>query len=143
MPSNNLYLGVSEPEKVGDYLLALDHPLLEIVRSLRSIILEIDPELGEGIFWNAPTFYYTGFLPPFDAKTYKRYIVGFVFNKKDSIRLVFLNGASVHNHGEILEGNYTDGRRLAVFKTKEEVSKKRESLQLIIKELIEKLRSEV
>ena len=121
MPINNLALGVSEPEKVTAFLENFEHPLLKLIHYLRALILQTDPHIGEGIYWNAPTFYYTGPLAPFEAKTYKRYIACFVFNKKDCVRLVFLKGSIVYNHGNILEGTYTDGRRIAVFKSLEEL----------------------
>ena len=57
---NNLALGISEPEKVDAFMQTLDHPLKEIVIYLRQFIMSIDKNIGEGIYWNAPTFYYTG-----------------------------------------------------------------------------------
>ena len=38
----------------------MTHPLAKIVESLRKIILSTDPEVGEEIKWNAPTFLYSG-----------------------------------------------------------------------------------
>src|SRR5690349_13053331 len=73
---NALYAGISETEKVDTFMDALKHPLHDVAEGLRKIILGTDKSIGEGIFWNAPTFYYTGELKPFDPKTYKRYLVG-------------------------------------------------------------------
>ena len=133
---NNLALGISEPEKVDAFMQTLDHPLKEIVIYLRQFIMSIDKNIGEGIYWNAPTFYYTGEMAPFDAKEYKRYIVGFVFNKKDCIRMVFLKGANAIDKTNILEGDYADGRRLATFNSIDDVKAKEKSLEEIIKQLL-------
>lgn len=134
--TNNLYNGVSEPDKVSHFLKELDHPLLDVVFRLREIILSADAAVGEGIYWNAPTFFFTGSLEPFDPKSYKRYLVGFNFYQKDCIRLVFLNGGSVKSHYGILKGDYEDGRRIASFGSLDEVNANSEALQHILKELI-------
>ena len=91
---NNLAKGISEPEKVNDFIKALNHPFKDVAICLRSVILSADKNIGEGIYWNAPTFYFTGKMKPFNVKEYKRFIVGYVFNRKDCLRLVFLGGAS-------------------------------------------------
>jgi hypothetical protein len=92
---NNLTLGISETNVVDAYMQTLQHPLADVAAYIRQLILSFDKTIGEGIYWNVPTFYYTGTMPAFNPKEYKRYIVGFVFNKKDCIRLVFLRGADV------------------------------------------------
>ena len=132
----NLTLGVSEPEKVDQFMNALMHPMKDIVLYVRQAILSVDKEIGEGIYWNAPTFYFTGKMKPFDAKEYKRYIAGFVFNRQDCIRMVFLQGAKVTDKAGILEGDYKDGRRLVVFKSLADVKSKETEFKQIIKELV-------
>lgn len=136
---NNLAAGVSEPENVNDFIKALNHPFKDVVVYLRNAILSVDKNIGEGIYWNAPTFYFTGKMKPFHAKEYKRFIVGFVFNRKDCLRLVFLRGASATDKSGILEGDYKDGRRLAVFASMADAKKKGPALKSIIKELVKKI----
>ena len=108
----------------------------DIMVHLRSFILKIDKNIGEGIFWNAPTFYFTGKMKPFDPKLYKRYIVGFNFFKQDAVRLIFLQGADAKDPKGILEGDYTDGRRIISLKSMEEVKKYEKELKKIIMQLI-------
>ncbi|HPV57357.1 MAG TPA: DUF1801 domain-containing protein, partial [Tenuifilaceae bacterium] len=129
---NNLALGISEPEKVDEFMNHLNHPLMDVVKYLRKIILSTDVSIGEGIYWNAPTFYYTGKMEPFEPKEYKRYLVGFVFNKQDCVRLVFLRGGQIEDESGLLEGDYKDGRRLATFKNIEEVKNKESALKTIL-----------
>jgi hypothetical protein len=133
---NDLAAGISQPQVVDDFLHTLKHPLLDVSKQLRSTILGIDKQIGEGIFWNAPTFYYTGKMKPFEPKTYKRYIVGFNFFKQDCIRLIFLRGADASDPKEILEGDYKDGRRLVSIISYADLKKKEPELKKIIKQLV-------
>ncbi|MBS4063832.1 MAG: DUF1801 domain-containing protein [Chitinophagaceae bacterium] len=135
----NLTLGISEPEKVDEFMKNLKHPMKNSVAFIRSVILSADKRIGEGIYWNAPTFYFTGEMKPFDPKEYKRYIAGFVFNKQDCIRMVFLQGASVTDKSQILEGDFKDGRKLVVFDSFEDVKRKEADLKKVVKELIKQM----
>ncbi len=123
----------SEPEKVDAYMKVLKHPLADVVEALRRIILKTDPEIGEEIKWNAPTFFCKGEMAPSDPKKYKRYIVVFNLFKKDCIRLVFPSGARVGDASGLLEGDYADGRRLALFSSMNEVRSKQTRLQQVIR----------
>lgn len=131
--------GISEPEIVDDFLKKLDHPLKPIVEYLRTVIVSADKSIGEGIYWNAPTFYYTGKMKPFEPKEYKRYIVGFNFYKQDSLRLIFLRGADAADPKGLLTGNFKDKRKLASFQNIEQAKKAEADLVKIIKDLITKI----
>jgi hypothetical protein len=111
----------------------LKHPLADVVQALRQIILKTDSEIGEEIKWNAPTFFYTGEMAPFNPKEYKRYIIVFNLFRKDCIRLVFPSGAKVGDRSGLLEGDYADGRRLALFSNMDEVRLKKTGLQQVIR----------
>ena len=124
---------LSEPDKVDAYMKALKHPLVKVVEALRKIILNADKEVGEEVKWNAPTFFYTGKMKPFNPKEYKRYIIVFNLFKKDCIRLVFPSGAKIKDTKGLLEGDYADGRRLAMFSSIAEVKAKEKDLQKAIK----------
>jgi hypothetical protein len=123
----------SEPDKVEGYIQKLKHPLVEVVKALRRIILSTDGEIGEEIKWNAPTFFYAGEMGPFNPKEYKRYIVVFNLYQRDCIRLVFPSGAKVKDTSGLLDGDYADGRRLAMFYDLNDVKSKEKALQRIIK----------
>jgi hypothetical protein len=129
----------SEPEKVDAFMQALKHPLANVVETIRKIILSTDREIGEEIKWNAPTFFYSGEMKPFNPKEHKRYLVVFNLYQKDCIRLVFPSGARVNDKSGLLEGDYLDGRRLALFHNMEEVKSKKAALQSVIKKWLETL----
>jgi len=122
----------SEPEKVDAYMAKLKHPLTNVVADLRKIIVSTNKEIGQEIKWNAPTLFYAGKMKPTDPKKYLRYIVVFNLYKKDCIRLVFPCGAKVKDTSGLLEGDYPDGRRLAMFYSPEDVRVKTKTLRAII-----------
>src|SRR5580704_2092725 len=122
----------SEPEKVDAYMAKLQHPLAKVVEDLRQIILSTDKEIGEEIKWNAPTFFYAGKMKPTNPKEYRRYIVVFNLFRKDCIRLVFPSGAKVKDASGLLEGDYADGRRLAMLQGSQDVKSKAKSLRAVI-----------
>lgn len=123
----------SEPEKVDAYMGKLKHPLTKVVEGLRQIILSTHKEIGEEIKWNAPTFFYSGKMKPTNPKEYRRYIVVFNLYQKDCIRLVFPSGAKVGDKSGLLEGDYADGRRLAMFYSVKDVKSKEKDLRAVIR----------
>lgn len=129
----------SEPEKVDAYIKRLKHPLKDVVVSLRKIILEADPEIGEEIKWNAPTYFYIGPMEQADPKLYKRYLIVFNLFKKDCIRLVFWGGGKVKDKSGFLQGNYADGRRLALFHSLDDVKVNKKRLHDALKQQLKHL----
>jgi hypothetical protein len=122
----------SEPAKVDTYMSKLKHPLAKVVEDLRQIILSTHKEIGEEIKWNAPTFFYAGKMKPTTPKEYRRYIVVFNLFRQDCIRLVFPSGARVKDASGLLEGDYADGRRLAMFYSSRDVKSKEKALRAVI-----------
>ena len=104
-----------------------------MVEAIRQLILTADKQVGEQIKWNSPSFFYTGEMKPFDPKEYKRDLV--VVNVRKGVALlVFPTGAGIKDTTGILEGNYTDGRRMITFRNMEEIKAKGKDLQKVVKE---------
>ena len=123
---------LSDQEQVSEHIAKLEPEFGKIIEAIRQIILSTSSEIGERIKWNNPSFYYTGEMKPFDPKEYKRDII--VLNlHKNRIMLVFPSGAKVNDTSGLLEGNYSDGRKLAIFKDMKDVKSKEQLLQNIIK----------
>ena len=122
----------SEPEKIDAYMTTLKHPLANVVADLRRIILATHKEIGEEIKWNAPAFFYAGKMKPTNPKEYRRYIVVFNLFKQDCIRLVFPGGAKLKDTSGLLEGDYADGRKLAMFYSSQDVKSKEKALRAVI-----------
>ena len=138
-PKNEEMTKPSEPDMVDAYMKKLRHPRADVVAALREMILRTDKEIGEEIKWNAPTFFYAGEMRPSDPKKYKRYLVVFNLYKKDCIRLVFPSGAKVKDTSGLLEGEYADGRRLAMFYDLKDVKAKEKALQGVIRKWLQLL----
>jgi hypothetical protein len=117
------------------FIQKLEPNVAAIIEEIRQIILETDHIIDEHIKWNSPSFFYSGEMKPFDPKEYKRDLA--VLNIRKEIMLVFPTGASIDDTAGILEGTYSDGRRLVYFKDLEAVKTKKESLQRVIKAWIE------
>jgi hypothetical protein len=138
----SLITEASEPEAVDAYMDKLKHPLHDVAAFLRETFIDADKNVGEKIAWNAPAFFYTGKLKPFNPKEYKRYIVVFNFAKKEYIRLVFVKGAGANDTSGLLEGDYKDGRRIATIHTMAEAKKAAKELKKITKELVKAIQKE-
>jgi hypothetical protein len=62
----------TDQEQVTKHIKKLEPELGNFIQTLREIILSTDQEIGEGIKWNNPSFYFMGEMKPFDPKEYKR-----------------------------------------------------------------------
>ena len=131
----------SDPDAVDAFLKKLKHPLAALARSLRAAILAADKRIGEELKWNAPAFFFTGPMPPFDPKEYRRHLVVFNFYRKDSIRLVFWHGDRTNDKSGLLKGEYPDGRRLATFFSAAELVKRKKALHAALKAQLRHLKS--
>ena len=125
----------NDPESVSALIQKLDPDFGKIVEEVRQIILNTSALIGEQIKWNSPSFFYMGYMKPFDPKEYKRDLV--VMNlRKDRVLLILPTGAIIHDTTGLLEGTYTDGRRLVTLNSLDEVRNKASGLQAVLKEWI-------
>jgi hypothetical protein len=75
--------GTGKAGDVGEFMRELDHPLKRDIETVRQIILNVDPGIGESIKWNAPSFRTTDFFATFNLRS------------RDSVQLIFHTGAKV------------------------------------------------
>jgi len=139
--TQNNTVKISETGKVNEYLAKVQQPLHDMMQVVRGIILSAGEEIGEEIKWNAPAFFYTGEIKPFNPKEYKRHIVVFNVAKNNCLRLVFISGAKINDTTGLLKGDYADGRRIAQFNSLDEVKQKEKALKAAIQkwlQLVEK-----
>lgn len=126
----------TDTEQVTQHIEKLPATLQPAVQYLRQLMLSIDKEIAEHIKWNSPAFYYTGEMKDFDPKEYKRDIL-VMHLRKDKILCVLPTGMSIKKNTELLEGSYTDGRRMITFKDVDDIKSKEKALSKTIKEWIE------
>ena len=131
---------LSDQEQVTQHIKKLEPVAATIIETIRQIILSTDIEIKERIKWNNPSFYYAGEMAAFDPKEYKRELI--VMNLyKGRIMLVFPTGAKVNDKSGLLQGDYKDGRKTAVFADLDDVNHKEIQLRQVIRtwlDLIEK-----
>ena len=120
-------------QELREYTAKLKHPLLSLINEIRKIVLSSHPNVAEQVKWNSPAFYFTGEMKEFDPKEYKRDILVLNLHKKDQVLLVFPSGARINFPKPLLEGNYTDGRRLITIKDAAQLKKIGPDLKAIIK----------
>jgi len=130
----------SESESVDAYMKKLKHPKAELAESIRRAILAADKNIGEEIKWNAPAFFYVGPMEPGNPKEYRRHLVVFNFLRKDCIRLVFWHGDRADDKTGLLEGDYKDGRRLAIISSAEELASRKKALISALKAQLKHLK---
>lgn len=130
---------LSNEEQVSEYISKLEDSLVETIRYLTEIILETDIEIASHVKWNSVSFYYSGEMKEFDSKEYKRDLLVLNIHRKNHILIVFPTGNKINNASGFLEGNYTDGRKLAKIKDLEDAKVKKDALQNVIKDWLSKI----
>ena len=128
MPGTTKTIKRSDPASVDAFMLGLMHPLKDLAAATRRAILAADPCIGEEIKWNAPAFFYTGPMEPFNPKEFRRHLIVFNFFRKDRLRLIFWRGDRANDKSGFLEGDYPDGRRLAELASAEELQLRKKAL---------------
>lgn len=123
-------------EQVSAHIQQLSPALQPAIEYLRQLMLSVDPMIAEHIKWNSPAFYYAGEMKPFAAKEYKRDIL--VMNlRNDQITCVLPTGMSIQQNTAILEGDYTDGRRMIRFQDLSDIQAKEAALRATIQEWLD------
>jgi len=126
---------ISYSEKVAQHIELLALSIQASVANLRAMILAVDANIYEHIKWNSVAFYYSGEMKPFDPKEYKREILVIdICNEKKLC--VLPTGMCIQKHTELLEGNYSDGRRMISIKNLEDLQSKETGIVNAIKEWI-------
>lgn len=124
---------------VNNYLDKLEHPLKEALLELRQHILSKFPEISEQIKWNSLSLYFNGEMKAFNPKEYKRDLLVFNLNKKDYILLIFPTGSTIKDTHNLLEGEYTDGRRMLKITSTAEAKNKMDALYFVINSWINQI----
>ncbi|HET6513350.1 MAG TPA: DUF1801 domain-containing protein [Candidatus Kapabacteria bacterium] len=123
----------NDAASVDAHIAELPVAQLPLVQAIRKVILSASKQVGEHIKWNAPAFFYLGEIENFDAKKYDRDIVVMNLRQKDHILLIFPTGERVKDVSPILEGDYTDGRRMVKIFDASDLKAKEKDLKNVIK----------
>jgi len=130
---------INSPEFVTDYIQKLEPNVANLVEAVRKLIISTDKQIGEHIKWNSPSFFYSGEMKSFNPKEYKRDIIVMNLYKKEFVMLVFPSGVKIDDSSKILEGDYTDGRRLLKIQDLAALKKIEQPLKKAIKDWLSKV----
>lgn len=109
--------------EVDQYLEKKAHPMTAEIQEVRNIVMSTDEKLEETIKWSSPTFMYKG------------NIASFFMNAKKFVSLMFHKGAMINDPNGLLEGDGKESR-VARFNDMEDIARKKEALQSVIREWI-------
>ena len=123
----------ADPAAVNDYISKLAPTQRALIDGIRQAVLAADKQIAEHIKWNAPAFFYAGEMKPFDPKEYKRDLIVLNLRQKDHVLLILPTGEKVKGVSTILEGDYTDGRRMITIKDAADLKSKEKELKKVIK----------
>jgi uncharacterized protein YdhG (YjbR/CyaY superfamily) len=123
----------ANPAAVTAYVAKLAPTQRELTEAIRQTILTADKQIAEHIKWNAPAFFYSGEMKPFDPKEYKRDLIVLNLRQKDHVLLILPTGENIKDVSTILEGEYTDGRRMITIKDAADLKAKEKELKKVIK----------
>lgn len=118
---------VGMPKKTLDVDAALDeraHPLREQIDLLRRSTLAVDPRITEEWKWNAPSF-----------RIADDYLYTFMLRPDDYLHLVVHHPAAPEITSELLEGDYSDGRRMIYLRGADDVATKLPELTRVLRAL--------
>ena len=126
---------------VDAFIRAAGSPYNEILEALRKTLLSFD-EIGEHIKWNSPAYFYRYDMPAFDAKTYQRDFV--VMNcRKNIVLMVFPNDDKIEDPHKVMEGQYTDGRRMITLTSLEDLNTRSEAIKTLCQNWIDSIKNTV
>jgi hypothetical protein len=123
----------ADPAAVTAYISQLPAAQRDLTEAIRQTILTADKHISEHIKWNAPAFFYTGEMKPFDPKEYKRDLIVLNLRQKDHVLLILPTGEKIKDISKILEGEYTDGRRMITIQDAADLKAKEKELKKVIK----------
>ncbi len=114
---------MNKTEKVTAFINKLDNPLKDEINAVRDIILEASDKIIEDIKWSAPSFGYIDNMATFNPRA------------KKFVNLTFHKGALIDDTSGLLEGDKKEAR-VARFNDMDDVMKKKEALQEVVRKWV-------
>ena len=110
---------MAERNPVDTWLAATDHPLVEVIEAVRTVVLDADARVGECIKWKSPTFTFNGNIASINPNTKKK------------VSLMFHRGAQIPgDHPHLVGGGKTV--RYMYFETLADVKARHKELRSVI-----------
>ena len=107
-------------QEVDDWFAASEHPQKDLMRSVRTVILNADPRVSESIKWKTPTFAFKGNIASFNPQA------------KQFVSLMFHSGASIPGEYPSLSGSGNVARYMQFADDADLAAKKPELVSIIV-----------
>ena len=120
----------SDPAAVA-FLRDLKHPLKPEIEAVRKLILDVSPEIREGLKWNAPSFHTTEHFATFNLRTPDR--VRLILHTGAKTKATAKTGVKVEDPAGLLEWLAKD-RCLVTFADAKDIRARGPALQAILRE---------
>ncbi len=115
------------------FLRDLEHPLKEEIEAVRQLILDVGPEVREGIKWNAPSFRTTDHFATFNLRAKDR--VNLILHMGAKVKATAATGVKVDDPAGLLEWLAKD-RCIVTLQDGADVRARGAALQAILREWI-------
>lgn len=123
-------------DQVIELITHLEKDVSDIVQEVRKLVLNTNVLIAEHVKWNSMSFYYSGEMQAFDAKSYQRDLL--VCNvHRGKILLIFPTGAKIKDN--INGKDYPDGRKIIAITGLVDLKIKAEAIQQIIKDWLNQI----
>jgi hypothetical protein len=125
--------GTRSAGDVGEFMRELDHPLKRDIETVRQIILNVDPGIGEAIKWNAPSFRTTDFFATVNLRS--RECVQLIFHTGAKVKGAATTGISIADPAGLLKWLAKD-RCLVTLGAGKDIQTRRAAFEAIVREWI-------
>jgi hypothetical protein len=125
--------GAKKAGDVGEFMRELDHPLKKDIETVRRIILNVDPGIGEAIKWNSPSFRTTDFFATVNLRS--RECVQLIFHTGAKAPATATTGINIADPAGLLKWLAKD-RCLVTLGVGKDIQIKRAAFEAIVREWI-------
>jgi hypothetical protein len=118
---------------LDDFMRELDHPLKKDIETVRQIILNVDPGIGEAIKWNAPSFRTTDFFATVNLRSME--CVQLIFHTGAKVKATAATGISIADPAGLLKWLAKD-RCLVTLGAGKDIQARRAAFEAVVREWI-------
>ena len=118
---------------VDEFMHGLEHPSKSAIEILRSLILDVDPSIAEGIKWNAPSFRTTEYFATTNLRA--KVGLGLILHLGAKVRELPEGAVAIDDPGKLLKWLGKD-RAMVEFATTDELEGKRAALVAVLRQWI-------
>ena len=120
-------------QAVDEFMRGLEHPSKSAIEILRSLILDVDPSISEGIKWNAPSFRTTEYFATTNLRA--KVGAGLILHLGAKVRELPDGAVAIDDPGKLLKWLGKD-RAMVEFGGESELPEKKVALVAVLRQWI-------